>query len=302
MVYNIGMELRIFNSLRELNRRFYDVHARSFSETRHTIWPGWLRVSDAIERQGIDQIRMLDVAAGNGRFESFMAERFPSINWEVTCVDPCKDLMRMAQGKLAAVGFGNMSCKVQAVDVLEVLEASVSHGREKIDAPDAEAVDRSASNCQRVLVAGSGQLIDEEFEVVVCFGFMHHVYGQEMRENLLKLLISQTKPGGLIALSFWRFATDEGFKHKAERETEQAFLSDEVQRCLGDSAAEFRGPGDYLLGWQGSTEYPRYCHSYSSEEITRLIASVSDHAKLIDRYCADGRSCAMNEYVILQAL
>lgn len=297
------MELRIFNSLRELNRRFYDVHAQSFSETRHTIWPGWLRVSDAIERHMTDHMDMLDVAAGNGRFESFVADRFPSIDWRVACVDPCEDLMRKAQGKLTAVGFGNMSCTAMPLDVLELLGNTVSRNRSKRDASALVCTDQSMRG-EHSATEEEGMCISflDSYDVVTCFGFMHHIYSQDMRERFLKLLIAQAKPGGLVALSFWRFASDEGFAQKAELETVQALQSDEVKGCFGSHAVGFLEPGDYLLGWQGRFEHPRYCHSYTSLEVTELMDSVADRAKLIDRYYADGRTGAMNEYVILQAL
>lgn len=269
------MELRIFNSLRKLNRRFYDVYADSFSNTRHTIWPGWLRVSDVLEAQGLTEVSLLDVAAGNGRFEAFMAERFPEVTWNAVCIDPCDDLMSKAQGHLTAVGFGNMTCTPLPFDVLDFLLTEAKEDEESL-------------------------VVQELFDFVTCFGFMHHVYSTEIREELMDLLVDQAKPDGLVALSFWRFASDEDFAQKAEEQTQAALESEAARSLLGPAALMHREPGDYLLGWQGNTNLPRYCHSFTEDEITHLIESVADRADLIDRFAADGRTGTMNEYVVLR--
>lgn len=279
------MERRLLNSLHKLNLRFYDTHAESFSNSRQSIWPGWLRVSDHLENLGLNHIDLLDIAAGNGRFEAFMAERFPEVVWNAVCVDPCEDLMSMAQGKLAAIGFGNMTCASLPFDVLEFLIENASDR--------AVHMQNSDSKPDQLIVP-------EQFDLVTCFGFMHHVYGQQLRKSLMNLLLNQTRSGGIIVASFWRFASDEQFAQKAEDQTQRALQSAVTNNLMGPSALEYRERGDYLLGWQGNTDIPRYCHSFDEDEVTELIDSLNGKAYVLDRFFADGRTGTMNEYVILR--
>lgn len=259
-----------------LNRQFYDVYAESFSKSRHMIWPGWLRIADILEEQDRAHIDLLDIAAGNGRFEAFLADRFPGVSWDVVCVDPCDDLISKAQGKLTSVGFGNMTCNSLSIDVLQRVQESVDRQKEE-------------------------HLVSGCFDLVSCFGFMHHVYSNVMRKNLMRALVSQARSGALIAVSFWRFASDDAFIVKAEEQTKAALESESVKNLLGQEALKSREPGDYLLGWQGSVELPRYCHSFSEDEVTNLADCVANKAQLIERFRCDGRTGEMNEYVLLRA-
>lgn len=57
--------------LNALNRRFYEITARSFDETRATPWPGWDRLLPHLRAP----IAVLDVGCGNGRFGLYLRER-----------------------------------------------------------------------------------------------------------------------------------------------------------------------------------------------------------------------------------
>ena len=45
-------------------------------------------------------------------------------------------------------------------------------------------------------------------DISVCFGFMHHVPSCEYRVRVLDALVRQTRPGGIIAISFWEFMNE----------------------------------------------------------------------------------------------
>lgn len=127
-------------------------------------------------------------------------------------------------------------------------------------------------------------------DLSVSFGFLHHIPGFEARSHFVDALLSKTAAGGAVALSFWCFMNDGRLARKALAITEVAKekLNVELEQ------------NDYFLGWQNDREALRYCHSFTDEEIGELVDSVSDSCALEQRYDADGRSAALNSYVILR--
>lgn len=90
-------------ALCQLNNRFYQEQAASFSNTRQTAWPGWERCLEHIAarlapnapvEQGAERpFSILDVACGNLRFEEFLACSLPQDSFVVTALDACDDLL-----------------------------------------------------------------------------------------------------------------------------------------------------------------------------------------------------------------
>ena len=130
-------------------------------------------------------------------------------------------------------------------------------------------------------------------DLVACFGLMHHVPTAHLRESLLDALVACAAPSGIVACSFWQFAREAKMRAKAERETRQAC------KQLGIQPADLE-EGDYILGWNGVSGAYRYCHSFSDAEIDALCAHTDASALLVDRFRADGRTGAMNGYVVLR--
>ena len=118
-------------------------------------------------------------------------------------------------------------------------------------------------------------------ELSVSFGFLHHVPQPELRAQVLHALVAHTAPGGFVAVSFWQFA------HNAR------LMSKALPVEGGDQ-------GDYLLGWQGRTDVVRYCHSFSEEEVDRLVRACTPQARQVARFSADGRSGDLNRYIVLR--
>ncbi|MGN0301654.1 MAG: hypothetical protein ACI4BI_02105, partial [Anaerotardibacter sp.] len=136
---------------------------------------------------------------------------------------------------------------------------------------------------------------DSLFNISVSFGFMHHIPTKEMRLALLDLLIKHTKPGGLIALSFWQFANLESMRIKANETTKKA--TQELSKMLNlDDLDE----NDYFLGWKDTEGIYRYCHHFSEEELDSFIKAVSDKATLLARFVADGRNNQLNSYLVFE--
>ena len=115
---------------------------------------------------------------------------------------------------------------------------------------------------------------------------MHHVPSCEYRVRVLDALVRQTRPGGIIAISFWEFTPP--------------FESYD--------SAQFEA-GDHLIGWQNDRHAYRYCHHFDDQQITDLVRGVRTFYKSgevpvreLERFHADGRSGELNRYVILKRL
>ena len=252
--YNVAMERKTIDMLNSLNKRFYQNNHASFDQTRQNAWIGWGRVTGHMECKASGRpARLLDIACGNMRFEKHLAESASTIALHATCIDSCDELAVPMEW-----------CDYRHDDVVGRLSN-----------------DESPIDCW-----GDG------YDAVVSFGFFHHVPGFELRCRLLGWLVDSAAPGGLVAVSLWRFADDERKREKAAKTTAEGITALELPNDLED--------GDYLLGWNDEPGVLRYCHSFSDREIDALVSRASCDTVLVDRFRADGRTNDMNEYLVLR--
>lgn len=247
-----------------LTGEFYRANAESFSQTRQSPWQGWVRLLEVMDARAAERelLRMLDVACGNLRFERYLADALPGRMLSGWAVDNCEPLVEAGErsefGPLPRIAFQNL-------DVI----ARLSGGRlwESLEAPDASR------------------------DLAVSFGFMHHVPLECWRAELLRTLIAKVRPGGFVAVSFWRFLNSDKLARKAQETT---------IRARAELVIPELPPNDYLLGWQDTQGLYRYCHHFDEPEIERLLAAVADSAELVSRFEADGKTGNLNEYVVLR--
>ena len=265
------MDVDFARELIALNNRFYAQNAVSFSATRSGAWEGWEQVLSVAEKAGLlataNPLRVLDAACGNMRFLRFLRERLPSTQLAYLGIDACDDLAGGANTADAA--SGTASASYWHVNILDELLA----GTDPFDGVPAA-------------------------DLTACFGFMHHVPGTALRQKLIAALAEHTAPGGIIAISFWRFMGDARLAAKALTAEQKA-----------SAALPFPGyrkgllePGDHLLGWQDSVGSFRYCHHADEDEIDELVAHVAPRARELARFSADGKTHTLNRYVVLQRL
>lgn len=269
-----------------LNNRFYAQQAVSFSSTRHAPWAGWRRCLDEAAADAVDAADatsgsapdalasgVLDVGCGNLRFERFLAARYPDAPLKVRALDSCAALAHPAEGlEPPAEPAGEaVSVQFEECDVMDRVASA------------------DAAELARRLRGGVGP-----FGLSVAFGFFHHVPLPAWRKRLAQAMVRATRPGGYVCLSLWRFMDDEGLAAKACVSHARAL------RTLGWSADAFT-PGDYLLGWRDEEAAFRFCHSFTDEEAEALAASVEGEARLVARFRADGRTGALNDYLVLRA-
>ena len=122
------------------------------------------------------------------------------------------------------------------------------------------------------------------FDLVVCFGFLHHIPGAAQRMELVRALGSALADGGLLTFVTWRFADFERFRQRIVRWP--AELANQVE------------PNDYLLDWRRGARALRYCHHFDAAEHQTLV-SASGLVEIAN-WCADGPDNAANRFSLLQ--
>jgi len=267
------MDAMTVDKLRMITNSFYLNHFDSFSQTRTEPWDGWYRCIDIVKQRLLGEgspfhgepgaretFTVFDLGCGNLRFKTFLESAFPAIDIAYFALDNCEDIVPVHADdsrQLIAVQFQNL-------DAVKVL-ASGEDLNDQITAP----------------------LCD----LTVSFGFMHHVPLESNREKVLASLIDQTRPGGLVIVSFWQFMGDDDMACKAqlahERAREELDLPD-----LDEN--------DFILGWKQIDGAYRYCHSFVDDEIEQLLASTAGKATLVERFVSDGRTGDLNTYIVLQ--
>lgn len=248
--------------LNKATSAFYAANAESFSSTRERPWDGWNKVLDYVDPL-IDRtisenrlFRVLDIGCGNMRFEKMLVDAFPERDFEFYAVDNCP--------KLACEFAQEVTVRFQKLDIIECLEDGTLAN--ELDAP----------------------LCD----LVVAFGFMHHIPLPAWREELLNSLIEHTVPDGITAITFWQFANNEKMAAKADETTE--FGCKQLGVELDPSA------GDYLLGWQGQLDHYRYCHSFADDEIAKLERFAETlGATPLAMFSSDGSDEKSNKYLLV---
>lgn len=253
-------------------------------------------------------VRVLDVACGNLRFEAFLQAEFPQVNFDFWPVDNCDDLVEdacvlheAARGRREtqtsvngnAIEHENVSA---CGNTSECGNAGI-RGDERAQTSTSEtAVHFQNFDVVQALVKRenlSAQLQAPACDMAVAFGFMHHVPTHELRAQVLQMLVDKTRPGGIVAVSFWCFMRDKGLAARALTTHEQAIDGLAID-------AEQLDAGDYLLGWKNLSGAWRYCHNFEEEEIEKLVDTLGARVHLIDQFSADGRSGNLNTYVMLQ--
>jgi SAM-dependent methyltransferase len=117
--------------------------------------------------------------------------------------------------------------------------------------------------------------ISETFNTVVAFGITHHIPDSKFRGEWFKKAASRVKQEGVLILSFWNFETQKSTEKFTPR-----FYKIEEQ--------------DYFLGWKNDFKKLRYCHFFTSEEITNIERIFNDFV-LLNKFNLD-----KNTYLILK--
>jgi SAM-dependent methyltransferase len=255
------------HALSAINLVFYRERAADFSASREFPWPGWVRLLTHLEPDAVADVplRVLDVGCGNGRFVDFLTERLAAL-------DPSRHLDY---------------CGVDASAPL--LERAAARTRRQ-PATDAST---STSFVELDFVKDPAQLPGGAFDLVVLLGVLHGVPSRLRRRALVEAAAQRLAPGGLLALTCWRFAELPRFQRR--------LVSWEVYNSAAAQPVDPTQlePGDHLMPWGAGQHIVRYCHATDADELDALVHGLS--LERVDTYLEDGRSGDLNRYAIFRS-
>lgn len=239
--------------LHALSRAFYDERAAAFDASRVDLpWPGWDRLRAWLPDE---HLSVLDIGCGNGRFAAWLSGT--GVAFDYVGTDASAALLEAARERVAPRLEGDARL--------------VEH--DFLDDPDAP-----------------GSMLPEgHFSLVVLMGVLHHVPGRATRAGLIRSAAARLAPGGLLAVTLWRFAGRPRFEKRR-------VAWEAVGPVLGAPIDPDRlEPGDALLRFGPDAEAaPRYCHETDEAEIAEWQAAAGLETLAV--YSADGAQGDLNRY------
>ena len=149
-----------------LNSINKEFYTKNASSFSQTRTKGWHGWERLVDVCGIPS-SVLDIACGNMRFKSFLEQTAPTTEIAYFGIDACDELCSDAR-----------SSQYQNLDIISAALEGKDLKR-LVDAP--------------------------QCELVVAFGFMHHVPTLEARKRIMSLIAEKAVEGGAACVSFWRF-------------------------------------------------------------------------------------------------
>jgi len=155
----------------------YTNYAKEFSMTRTKPWAGWNKLIKYFK----NNIKVLDVGCGNGRFLKFLADHIEK--FEYTGIDNSTDMLSIAKAKIQ------------------------NWSKDKKYKPK--------------LILGNAENIDKieevninKYNLIVAFGIMHHILTFKYRIKLLKDLSNLLNKDGVLIITWWRFLAFKKYRKK----------------------------------------------------------------------------------------
>lgn len=250
------MKVNTIQTLINLTNNFYNTVGSDFSKTRQSPWHGWETILEKIGTELLTKkkLTVLDIGCGNGRFCTFLSKSIDN-TFNYTGIDSNEVLLQDAK---TALQSNKVSGRLLKIDLIKAL------------------VDESFDF----------QVNTSKYDVVSCFGVLHHVPSTKLRLKLISKLSELVTKGGYLVLSLWQFAELRRYQLKLLAPTKFGIKANDLEAS------------DYLLGWGDRRDVARYCHSFTETEITNIIKNSKLH--LVDRFAADGKEGSANAYLVLQ--
>lgn len=178
------MNLTTIRQLNKLNRDFYNQVTEYFSESRSFYWQGWNKLVPYIQdlSQSRQEVIVLDLGCGNGRFGQFMQEQVEATKLHYIGVDNNPALLKEAQQKLA-------SAPRTTFKKVDLVESVLNH------------------------------TFDQEFSgikahCVVLLGVLHHIPSFQLRSELLQAATQLLIKGGYLVFTTWNFVNSPRLQKK----------------------------------------------------------------------------------------
>jgi SAM-dependent methyltransferase len=122
------------------------------------------------------------------------------------------------------------------------------------------------------------------WSLVTAFAVLHHIPGDEVRLNILKVVHRVLADGGRFILSNWQFLNSEKLKARIQPWEAAAIDPSEVDA------------GDHLLDWRSGGEGLRYVHHFTPEELSTLAGQSG--FRVIDSFSSDGEGGNLGLYQV----
>jgi len=233
--------------LLQINRDFYDQFAPSFSTTRHQVQPGVWRISLLIPPGA----GVLDVGCGNGTLARHLA----------------------AQGWSGAY-LG-----------LDLSEGLLDDARRLLDQPHSKTF-----HFQRADLSDPGwpgSIPHTGYDWLLSLAVLHHLPGEELRQQTVKIFKQLITPDGRVVVSVWQW-------HNSLRLQKRVL----PWSTVGLDPCELE-EGDVLLDWRaGASPGLRYVHTFSEDSLAALALQAGFRVQ--DSFYSDGKTGNLALYQVWQ--
>ncbi len=250
------MDQEVINKLINLNKEFYNLVSASFDETRNFYWDGWIKVLPYFLSMSecVSEPKVLDLGCGNGRFCSFLTNKIPNF-------DPKNYI---------GLDFDNFLLEKARI-------ANPKASFVKVDILDFDSLAKLFSN--------------RTFNLIVVYGFMHHIPSFQKRVHFLNLLRNFLAPNGKISFSTWEFILKPHFWSRT------IFLKKPIPwETIGLKESQIE-KNDYLLSWSNKNKGIRYCHYISKREVKKLCQKSG--LRILETYKSNCKGDKANRYFIV---
>lgn len=239
-----------------LNQKFYNAIATDFDQSRQFFWEGWENLD--LKNWENKKNKVLDLACGNGRFAEFLLKKGLKIDY--LGLDFNQDLLNFAQKN-------NALKNISQENKIEFLQAD--------------------------LLENWQENITKNFDLIVSFGFLHHIPNYKKRLDFFRKTAEilgkndNQENKKMAVFTTWNFLKNKN-------------LSQRIVAKNGEKYADFiLQENDFILDWQRGNHTQnthRFCHFYSEKELKILCEQAS--LKIIKHFQADGKN-ADNDYWVL---
>lgn len=265
----LSIKMTTKDKINKVNEDFYTIIADSFSQTRQYAWDGWNMLLENIpkEVQDDNNLKILDLGCGNGRFAHFLAQNLDT-QIDYIGVDSCIELLKLGKEEVKEKQYNNLEYKFVEKNILELENGFLDFVKN-----------------------------NTKFNLITLFGVMHHIYDEKDRQNLFNFASQSLKENGHFVFATWEFA-----KNQRQLNKKLDLQSPEGQQFLQEYNLELSdfGQDDYTLDWTRINKAYRYCRDYSTEEIENLCKQNS--LQITDSFYADGKEGNVNKYYICKKL
>lgn len=171
------MKKAIVDKLNKINNDFYQKTAEDFDETRSQPWDGWnYLVNNYNSYFPTNELSVLDLGCGNGRFLKFISDEFPQNIKEYIGLDSNQKLLIKAKQIARQTKIETKFEKTDLVDLVTENKFFL-YAKENGFKPN----------------------------VVVLFGVLHHIPSYHLRKQLIADILELLPTDGKIILTAWQF-------------------------------------------------------------------------------------------------